>query len=181
MQLTARSDPALSHWCCCRLACGHTFCQPCIDQWSNASVSNQMRLAAERQTKMIAPECPECRGDASRKGRVKVYMLEDVVRAVQRWDEQSVREQMRLAASNIEKPPETSDNLPQELDHSGKIIFQKRHHFPVLLLFFQMQNKDFSTLKCRDQRKIRPPTSQFESFVRQRLSLYLFFPHLYQF
>lgn len=41
-------------------------------------------------SKPIAPECPECRGDASKRGRTKVYMLEDIVRAIQKFDQEEL-------------------------------------------------------------------------------------------
>lgn len=66
-----------------------------------------MRQEARTMSKPIAPECPECRGDASKRGRTKVYMLEDIVRAVQKFDQeefdQSVLEVIRsVSAGNPE-------------------------------------------------------------------------------
>ena len=67
------------------LACSHTFCSPCIERWASASVQTQLQIPVELARGQVRPECPECRGDASKSGRVRVIMLEEAIRVLQRF------------------------------------------------------------------------------------------------
>ncbi|GAA95463.1 uncharacterized protein L969DRAFT_302527 [Mixia osmundae IAM 14324] len=60
------------------LACGHTLCQTCLEQW----VVRSSTVDPDR----IVPECPECRREAPKSERVKVYMLEEAVRVIERLE-----------------------------------------------------------------------------------------------
>jgi hypothetical protein len=61
-------------------------CEPCIDEWRKASLRAKLQTpqSAFAPGKMVETECPECRGDA--KGRIKIYILEELVRVMSRYD-----------------------------------------------------------------------------------------------
>lgn len=56
------------------LECGHTACSRCLKQWSDS----RYRL----YNLVTTPDCPECRTPG--RHYVKVYLLEEVVRTVDR-------------------------------------------------------------------------------------------------
>ena len=71
------------------LECGHTMCLRCLTSWSDANT----RLYNLTTT----PDCPECRVPG--RHYVKVYMLEEVVRTVDRLERmEAQREQQKQAA-----------------------------------------------------------------------------------
>lgn len=80
------------------LECGHTMCRNCLQQWSDSHV----RLYNLATT----PDCPECR----QPGRhyVKVFLLEEVVRTVDRLERleaeaEAMKQAERKAALETEK------------------------------------------------------------------------------
>lgn len=68
------------------LKCGHTFCSSCIDEWERTSVRLQLQQAGLATLSMFETQCPECRGNGSRAGRVKIYMLEELLRLIGQYD-----------------------------------------------------------------------------------------------
>ncbi|GAA5991568.1 hypothetical protein JCM10908_005767 [Rhodotorula pacifica] len=64
------------------LQCGHTFCQTCYTEWEQRHV--EAFKMSPQQGVYSGPECPECRTADVRRGRVRIYSLEEVVRLVER-------------------------------------------------------------------------------------------------
>lgn len=80
------------------LECGHTMCRQCLQQWNDSHI----RLYNLATT----PDCPECR----QPGRhyVKVFLLEEVVRTVDRLERleaeaEAMKQADRKAALESEK------------------------------------------------------------------------------
>ncbi|GAA5892263.1 hypothetical protein JCM8208_001496 [Rhodotorula glutinis] len=64
------------------LLCGHTFCRACYTSWEQRSIEAFKLSPANGQ--YLGPECPECRTADVRRGRVRIWSLEEVVRLVDR-------------------------------------------------------------------------------------------------
>ncbi|BGP37068.1 hypothetical protein JCM10449v2_000972 [Rhodotorula kratochvilovae] len=64
------------------LMCGHTFCKSCYKTWEERHV--EAFKLSPRSGQYIGPECPECRLADGRRGRIRVWSLEEVVRLVDR-------------------------------------------------------------------------------------------------
>ncbi|GAA5850748.1 hypothetical protein JCM9279_003908 [Rhodotorula babjevae] len=64
------------------LLCGHTFCRACYTSWEQRSIEAFKLSPAAGQ--YHGPECPECRTADARRGRVRIWSLEEVVRLVDR-------------------------------------------------------------------------------------------------
>lgn len=91
------------------LECGHTMCRHCLKQWNDSHV----RLYNLATT----PDCPECRQPG--KHYVKVYLLEEVVRVVDRLerleaDAEAMKQADRKAALEIEKSQQQPTSLDPE-------------------------------------------------------------------
>lgn len=101
---------------------------PCIDRWAEASVENQKHSLPEYLQGPVRAECPECRGDASKSGRIKVcrlssranpevladhfckiYVLEEIVRALAKYDPSVVLELSTPAPAQTAEEREESD------------------------------------------------------------------------
>ncbi|KAK4049668.1 hypothetical protein OIV83_003943 [Microbotryomycetes sp. JL201] len=64
------------------LLCGHVFCEPCFKAWE---VKHALAWkASPQQGAYHGAECPECRSQDVRRGRVRIFALEEVVRLVER-------------------------------------------------------------------------------------------------
>jgi hypothetical protein len=64
------------------LRCGHTLCQPCLFKWEVRSTRLRQERSSYWNINEDHAECPECRADV--RGKVKVYMLEEIVRVLGR-------------------------------------------------------------------------------------------------
>ncbi|GAA5937763.1 hypothetical protein JCM3775_002121 [Rhodotorula graminis] len=64
------------------LLCGHTFCRTCYTSWEQRSIDAFKLSPVAGQ--YLGPECPECRTADVRRGRVRIWSLEEVVRLVDR-------------------------------------------------------------------------------------------------
>jgi bifunctional apoptosis regulator len=108
------------------LECGHTMCRHCLKQWNDS----HLRLYNLATT----PDCPECR----QPGRhyVKVYLLEEVVRVVDRLERleaeaEAMKQADRKAALENEKLSQrtasmdssnTSNELQEDTDDEAAEI-----------------------------------------------------------
>ncbi|GAA6048061.1 hypothetical protein JCM3770_000172 [Rhodotorula araucariae] len=64
------------------LMCGHTFCKSCYKSWEERHMEAFKLSPVAGQ--YLGPECPECRLADGRRGRIRVWSLEEVVRLVDR-------------------------------------------------------------------------------------------------
>ncbi|BGP22023.1 hypothetical protein JCM10295v2_000900 [Rhodotorula toruloides] len=64
------------------LLCGHSFCATCYAEWERKHI--EAFKLSPRQGQYTGPECPECRTADVRRGRVRIWSLEEVVRLVDR-------------------------------------------------------------------------------------------------
>ncbi|GAA5934823.1 hypothetical protein JCM1841_000264 [Sporobolomyces salmonicolor] len=64
------------------LGCGHSFCSACFSSWEARHIE-AFKLSPQ-QGVYAGPECPECRSTDVRRGRVRIWALEEVVRLVDR-------------------------------------------------------------------------------------------------
>ncbi|TNY24199.1 hypothetical protein DMC30DRAFT_358924, partial [Rhodotorula diobovata] len=64
------------------LMCGHTFCKPCYTSWEQRSIEAFKLSPVAGQ--YLGPDCPECRSADVRRGRIRIWSLEEVVRLVDR-------------------------------------------------------------------------------------------------
>ncbi|GAA5830462.1 hypothetical protein JCM11251_002478 [Rhodosporidiobolus azoricus] len=64
------------------MSCGHTFCAPCYRSWEERHIE-AFKLSPQ-QGAYIGPECPECRLPDPRRGKVRIWALEEIVRLVDR-------------------------------------------------------------------------------------------------
>ncbi|GAA5915031.1 uncharacterized protein JCM6883_004218 [Sporobolomyces salmoneus] len=65
------------------LLCGHSFCQPCFQNWESRHVE-AWKLNPNQQGVYPGPDCPECRSREVRRGKMRVWALEETVRLVER-------------------------------------------------------------------------------------------------
>ncbi|BGO88715.1 hypothetical protein NBRC10512_005161 [Rhodotorula toruloides] len=64
------------------LLCGHSFCGACYAEWERKHIEAFKMSSIQGQ--YTGPECPECRTADVRRGRVRIWSLEEVVRLVDR-------------------------------------------------------------------------------------------------
>uniref|UniRef100_A0A0K3CHJ5 FGENESH: predicted gene_5.92 protein n=1 Tax=Rhodotorula toruloides TaxID=5286 RepID=A0A0K3CHJ5_RHOTO len=64
------------------LLCGHSFCAACYAEWERKHI--EAFKMSSMQGQYTGPECPECRTADVRRGRVRIWSLEEVVRLVDR-------------------------------------------------------------------------------------------------
>ncbi|GAA5859977.1 hypothetical protein JCM1840_001824 [Sporobolomyces johnsonii] len=90
------------------LGCGHSFCSACFSSWE-ARHLEAFKLSPQ-QGAYAGPECPECRSTDVRRGRVRIWALEEVVRLVDR------------ATKEIAKPyTPPAPLIPSALDASSSV------------------------------------------------------------
>lgn len=58
------------------LLCGHSFCATCYGEWERKHI--EAFKLSPRQGQYTGPECPECRTADVRRGRVRIWSLEEV-------------------------------------------------------------------------------------------------------
>lgn len=95
------------------LECGHTMCRQCLQQWNDSHI----RLYNLATT----PDCPECR----QPGRhyVKVFLLEEVVRTVDRLERlEAEAEAMKQAERKAALEAERASSQPAaEVEDTMKV------------------------------------------------------------
>ncbi|GAA5860344.1 hypothetical protein JCM3774_000386 [Rhodotorula dairenensis] len=96
------------------LQCGHTFCQTCYSEWEQRHV--EAFKMSPQQGVYLGPECPECRTADVRRGRVRIYSLEEVVRLVERGK--------REIAAHPYTPPIEKETLPVT---GAELLLQEQH------------------------------------------------------
>ncbi|GAA5989841.1 hypothetical protein JCM11641_004811 [Rhodosporidiobolus odoratus] len=64
------------------MSCGHTFCADCYKSWEARHV-DAWKISPQ-QGAYPGPECPECRVPDPRRGKVRIWALEEVIRLVDR-------------------------------------------------------------------------------------------------
>ncbi|KAK4705147.1 hypothetical protein P7C70_g1058, partial [Phenoliferia sp. Uapishka_3] len=64
------------------LLCGHSFCAPCFKKWEEKHLA-AFKLSSQ-QGAYQGPDCPECRSTDVRRGRVRIWAMEEIVRLVER-------------------------------------------------------------------------------------------------
>ncbi|KAM0787017.1 hypothetical protein ACM66B_006285 [Microbotryomycetes sp. NB124-2] len=87
------------------LLCGHAFCEPCFKAWEVKHAAAWK--ASSQQGAYHGPDCPECRSSDVRRGRVRIFALEEVVRLVER----GIRE---LKVPHYESTPPPPPTPPAE-------------------------------------------------------------------
>ncbi|GAA5976908.1 hypothetical protein JCM5350_007287 [Sporobolomyces pararoseus] len=65
------------------LLCGHSFCRDCFSNWEQRHVE-AWKLNPHQQGVYPGPDCPECRSKEVRRGKVRIWALEETVRLVDR-------------------------------------------------------------------------------------------------
>ncbi|GAA5997075.1 uncharacterized protein JCM10292_006190 [Rhodotorula paludigena] len=100
------------------LMCGHTFCQSCYSHWEERSIDAFKRSPV--QGAYTGPECPECRTADVRRGRVRIWSLEEIVRLVDRATREIAHKP--FVPPNIVGPkPVTGAELVREEDKLVKV------------------------------------------------------------
>ncbi|KAM0755634.1 hypothetical protein T439DRAFT_320339 [Meredithblackwellia eburnea MCA 4105] len=82
------------------LLCGHSFCQPCFSSWEEKHLAS-FKLSSQ-QGAYTGADCPECRSTEVRRGKVRIWALEEAIRLVER----GVRESKKPYTPP--SPPESS-------------------------------------------------------------------------
>ncbi|GAA5856495.1 hypothetical protein JCM8547_008769 [Rhodosporidiobolus lusitaniae] len=91
------------------MSCGHTFCKSCHTSWEQRHMES-FRLSPE-QGQYQGAECPECRTPDPRRGKIRIWALEEIVRLVDR----ATRE-----IANKPYTPNSSSNSPAKADTAGR-------------------------------------------------------------
>ncbi|GAA6024883.1 hypothetical protein JCM11491_006666 [Sporobolomyces phaffii] len=65
------------------LLCGHSFCRACFAHWEQRH-AEAWKLNPHQRGVYPGAECPECRSTEVRRGKVRVWALEEAVRLVER-------------------------------------------------------------------------------------------------
>lgn len=65
------------------LLCGHSFCRACFSNWEERHVE-AWKLNPHQHGVYPGPDCPECRSKEVRRGKVRIWALEETVRLVDR-------------------------------------------------------------------------------------------------
>ncbi|GAA6044401.1 hypothetical protein JCM8097_007245 [Rhodosporidiobolus ruineniae] len=70
------------------MSCGHTFCAPCYKSWEERHVE-AFKIGPQSGV-YRGPECPECRVPDPRRGKVRIWALEEIIRLVDRANRELV-------------------------------------------------------------------------------------------
>ncbi|GAA5943216.1 uncharacterized protein JCM15063_005293 [Sporobolomyces koalae] len=65
------------------LLCGHSFCRTCFTEWEQRHVE-AWKLNPHQRGVYPGAECPECRSQDVRRGKVRIWALEETIRLVDR-------------------------------------------------------------------------------------------------
>lgn len=92
------------------LLCGHAFCETCFSEWEAKHLAT-FKMSPQ-QGAYYGAECPECRSQDVRRGRVRIFALEEVVRLVERGM-RDLRKPYHASSSPVPPPtPPAEDVLP---------------------------------------------------------------------
>ncbi|KAG0663068.1 hypothetical protein C6P46_002911 [Rhodotorula mucilaginosa] len=102
------------------LQCGHTFCQTCYSEWEHRHV--EAWKVSPQQGVYSGPECPECRTADVRRGRVRIYSLEEVVRLVERGKREIAAHPYTPVIQDAIHPITGPELLLQDHEHAAKHV-----------------------------------------------------------
>ncbi|GAA5887160.1 hypothetical protein JCM16303_002208 [Sporobolomyces ruberrimus] len=84
------------------LLCGHSFCQGCFSNWEQRHVE-AWKLNPYEQGVYPGAECPECRSREVRRGKVRIWAMEETVRLVERAVREIEGNRFTPAKKNVER------------------------------------------------------------------------------
>lgn len=123
------------------LECGHTMCQGCLSEWN----TRHIRLYNLNTT----PDCPECR--APGKHFVKVYLLEEVVRTVDRLERlEAEHEALRQAERKLAHEQAQMSQPEQVMDIEDPPAAGSDEDSEIVTLLLERKRNRYASVKPED-------------------------------